>query len=169
DSAPSLPTHKEEATGHAHGRTRSFLVAWTALGLGTLIGGGELFVRGATGIAQELGISERIVGLTLVALGTSLPELAASVVAALRGHADLAIGNVVGSNILNILLILGISASIAPIAAELHEVKFDLIVMTLFAAALSASLYRKRYLSPLEGWLCVGGYALFVATLALGE
>jgi cation:H+ antiporter len=82
--------------------------------LGTLLAGGKLFVDGAVGLAQAFGMSERVVGLTVVALGTSVPELAASLVAALRGHSELAIGNVIGSNVFNLLLI---PPSTAPLSA----------------------------------------------------
>jgi cation:H+ antiporter len=80
-------------------------------GFGGLVVGGSLTVGGAEGIARSLGISEAIIGLTLVALGTSLPELVASVIACLRGHTDLAVGNVVGSNIFNLLFVLGVTST----------------------------------------------------------
>ena len=85
------------------------------LGLAFLAGGAHLFVRGAVLIAEQLGIPRAVIGLTIVALGTSLPELATSVVAAVKGAGDLSIGNVIGSNIFNILAILGITATIHPL------------------------------------------------------
>lgn len=88
------------------------------IGLAALVGGGELFVRGALGLAERLGVSEMIIGLTLAALGTSLPELATSIVAASRNHGDIAIGNIVGSSIFNIFGILGITALITPVDAS---------------------------------------------------
>src|SRR5690606_32299588 len=87
-------------------RTKTILSLIGIFGLILLISGGEVFVRGAVGLAHKLGVEPRIIGLTIVAFGTSVPELAASIVAALKGHSDLAIGNVVGSNIFNVLLIL---------------------------------------------------------------
>ncbi|WP_075351829.1 calcium/sodium antiporter [Algoriphagus marinus] len=86
------------------------------LGLAGLVGGGKLVVDNAVAMAQSLGVSEKIIGLTIVAAGTSLPELATSVVAAMRKNADIAIGNIVGSNLFNILLIIGVSGLIRPLS-----------------------------------------------------
>ncbi|HSV86994.1 MAG TPA: hypothetical protein VLH85_10490, partial [Levilinea sp.] len=94
------------------------ILVYMAGGFLTLIIGAESLVRGASRLAAALGISPLIIGLTVVAFGTSSPELAVSVQAALRGSADVAVGNVVGSNIINILLILGISAIITPLAVN---------------------------------------------------
>jgi cation:H+ antiporter len=95
----------------------SNLKIWVLIGIGLagLVGGGKLVVDNAVAMAQSLGVSEKIIGLTIVAAGTSLPELATSVVAAMRKNADIAIGNIVGSNIFNLLLILGISGLIRPL------------------------------------------------------
>lgn len=95
----------------------SNLKIWVLIGIGLagLVGGGKLVVDNAVAMAQSLGVSEKIIGLTIVAAGTSLPELATSVVAALRKNADIAIGNIVGSNIFNLLLIIGISGLIRPL------------------------------------------------------
>lgn len=87
------------------------------LGLGGLILGGEWIVNGAVMIAKSFGISQRVIGLTIIAIGTSLPELATSALAAYKGKTDLALGNVIGSNIFNILFILGMSSLITPIPA----------------------------------------------------
>jgi cation:H+ antiporter len=89
-----------------------------AVGIATLVGGGKLAVDGAVAIAELLGISQAVIGLTVIAIGTSLPELATSVVAAMKGKADIAVGNIVGSNIFNIFWILGISAIIRPLSFE---------------------------------------------------
>lgn len=95
----------------------SNLKIWVLIGIGLagLVGGGKLVVDNAVAMAQSLGVSEKIIGLTIVAAGTSLPELATSVVAAMRKNADIAIGNIVGSNIFNLLLIIGISGLIRPL------------------------------------------------------
>lgn len=105
--------------------------AWVRIagGLGVLAGGGELLVRGASRLAAALRISSLVIGLTVVAFGTSAPELAVSVQAALAGSADLAIGNVVGSNILNDLFILGVSALIVPLVVSSHLVRRDVPLM----------------------------------------
>lgn len=88
---------------------------WILLGLGCLVFGGDRFVSGASDIARILGVSEAIIGLTIVSVGTSLPELATSIVSARKGHSDMAIGNVIGSNIFNIFMVLGLSATITPL------------------------------------------------------
>ncbi len=88
------------------------------LGLSGLVLGGELLVRNAVGLARQMGIDEKIIGLTIVAAGTSLPELATSVVAAFKKNNDIAVGNIIGSNIFNILMILSVSALIKPIAYD---------------------------------------------------
>jgi cation:H+ antiporter len=98
-------------------------------GLVLLVSGVELLVKGASGLAIAAGISPLVVGLTVVALGTSTPELAVSISAALNGKPDIALGNVVGSNIANVLLILGLSAVIAPLVVSRQLVRLDAPVM----------------------------------------
>jgi cation:H+ antiporter len=105
---------REVGLAPASWSVRTSMVVGTA-GLVALVVGAQLTVEGAVGIARAAGISEAVIGLTLVAIGTSLPELAASLVAAWRGHAGIAIGNVIGSNLFNLLLVLGVTATIWPI------------------------------------------------------
>ena len=114
------------------------------LGLAGVIWGAELLVEGGVAIAQALGISEEIIGLTVVALGTSLPELAASMVAAFRGHSDIAIGNVVGSNLFNILGIAGLAAVVTPLPVAGNILSFDIWVM-LGATALVLPILTGRW------------------------
>lgn len=102
----------EAATEGAKNMSLAKSLIFIAVGLGGLIGGGNLFVGGASAIAEAMGVSEAVIGLTIVAAGTSLPELATSVVAAVKGNADLALGNVIGSNVFNIFMVLGASATI---------------------------------------------------------
>ena len=118
------------------------IVLWLAIGLVLLPLGANLLVGGATQIARAIGISETVIGLTLVAVGTSLPELAASVASALKGRADMALGNVVGSNIFNILGILGITALIAPLPIPPEMLRLDLWVMLAAAILLAPFLFR---------------------------
>lgn len=114
-------------------------------GLAVLIGGGQLLVTGAIDLAGQLGVSDAVIGLTVVAVGTSLPELAASVAAALRGRSDLAVGNVVGSNIYNILLIGGATMTIAPLPVSAEMLDFELPVLALSALLLlGLCRYAKR-------------------------
>lgn len=107
------PEQDEPELGSSHGVPAG--LALTAVGLVTLVYGAQLTVDGAVGLARAMGVSEAIIGLTIVAIGTSLPELAASLVATAKGHPDLAIGNVVGSNIFNLLLVLGASSGVRAI------------------------------------------------------
>ena len=104
-------------------------VAFFAIGLLVIVFGGRLLVEGAVGLAQGFGVPEEVVGLTIVAVGTSLPELVTSLIAAIRRHADVALGNVIGSNILNILVIGGVTSAIAPVAAAPQLLWFDMPVM----------------------------------------
>lgn len=127
---------KDNATEHATSTHMNFL--WALLlvlaGIVGLTTGGDLVVRGASAIASQFGVSESLIGLTIVAVGTSLPELVASVVAALKGKPDIAVGNIVGSNIFNIFWIIGVSAIIRPIEYNMN-LNIDVLVM-LFAAIL---------------------------------
>ncbi len=109
---------------------------WFLIGLLCLIGSAELLVWGATAIATSFGVSPLVIGLTIVAVGTSLPELAASVASAMKGHHDIAIGNVIGSNIFNLLLVMGIPTLIHPISMEGVVFSRDFVAMTLITLAL---------------------------------
>jgi cation:H+ antiporter len=135
-------------------------------GLGCLVAGGELVVRGATGIALDLGVSEGVVGLTIVAVGTSLPELATSVIAAYRGQSDVAVGNVVGSNIFNLLFIWGISVTTAPSVVPMGGMG-DLLVMSGFSVILLPLVLTQSRLTRAEGALMLLGYSGYLAWLAL--
>lgn len=133
-------------------------------GLLLLVAGGEFTVRGATGMARSLGVAETLVGLTVVAVGTSLPELSTSVIAARNGQSDVAIGNIVGSNIYNMLFIWGLSVTIAPSALPAGGL-VDLLVMTGFALVLLPMVVSQNRLGRLEGGLMLLGYAGYVAWL----
>jgi cation:H+ antiporter len=135
-------------------------------GLLMLVVGGELTVRGALGVAVALGVPEVIIGLTLVAVGTSLPEMATSVIAARRGQTDMAVGNIVGSNIFNMLFIWGVTVTFMPTDLPAHG-RIDLLVMTIFAAALLPMAWTQRRLSRLEGGLLAAGYVLYIVVLAM--
>jgi cation:H+ antiporter len=157
-----------EAGGAPGGEGPFRLAVITLIGLGMLVGGGELFVRGAKGIALDLGMSERIVGLTIVAFGTSLPELAASLVAALRGHSGLAIGNVVGSNIFNIFLVVGASGTVRALPGDISAMVMDcafLVGLTLFGAF---AMRKHREVTRFEGVILLMSYVAFVVLAALG-
>ena len=132
------------------------------VGLGLLVGGGHLLVTVAVSLATSLGIGQAVIGLTIVAVGTSLPELATSVIASTRGHGDIAVGNVVGSNLFNILGILGITAIIHPLS--LGSISFlDLGVMVTAACALMILLYARHRLSRVAGTLLVASFIAYVS------
>jgi len=132
------------------------------LGLALLIAGGEVLVRGSSRLARRFGISELVVGLTVVAFGTSSPELVVSVLAALQGRSEIAVGNVVGSNIFNILFILGLAALIRPLVVARTLVRRELPVM--IAASLLLWLFAtNRLISKSEAALFVAGLIAFVS------
>lgn len=140
---------------------RSLVIA--VVGLGVLLLGGQLFVTGAVALATTFGLSERVVGLTIVAVGTSLPELITSAVAAKRGHSDLAIGNVVGSNIFNVYLCLGAAGLAGPVGAPLSVVGFDVAFLLLMTCATAWCLRKPRDLSRAEAGVLLASYVMFVA------
>ena len=139
-----------------------FCILLIVVGLGGLIGGGMLFVNSAVEIARLFDVDEAIIGLTIVAIGTSMPELATSVVAAIRHHSDIAIGNIVGSNIFNLLAILGIASLISPLsgAGINHS---DYLVMIAFAVILLPMAWSGRTLSRPEGTVLLLGYLGYMA------
>ena len=138
-------------------------VAETIGGLALLIAGSQILLKGAVGIAIGLGVSEAVIGLTLVAVGTSLPELTISVIAAFRKQADVAIGNILGSNIFNLLGILGVSAILQPIAVAGRVISFDQWVMLGSSILLYIFLLSGRRLSRVEGGLLLVGYFAYIA------
>lgn len=147
-------------------------IFWLVLGLVLLIGSSRLLVWGAVGVAHEFGVSDLIIGLTIVALGTSLPELAASVIAARKGEHDIAIGNVVGSNMFNILAVIGIATIIAPMNnIPLEVLQRDWIVMLVLTIALLIMAYgfknKEGKITRLEGMILVVCYVAYNTYLGL--
>ena len=162
--APSAQLHTAEAEElTALPKTALWIVAAVVLGLMLLIVGSQVLLKGAVGIAESFGLSEAVIGLTLVAVGTSLPELSISVIAAFRRHADVAIGNILGSNIFNLLGILGISAVLQPLPVHDRILQFDQWVMLGTSLVLLLFLYTGSRLSRLEGGLLLLGYGVYVA------
>jgi cation:H+ antiporter len=136
-------------------------VAFVVGGFVGLLAGANVLVNGAVVVAKALGMSEVVIGLTVIAIGTSLPELATSVVAALRNDADVAFGNVLGSNILYILLILGVVAMIQPVSATGLRT-LDLAAMVGSAVVLYPLIWRGRILDRREGGLLLAGYVAYL-------
>lgn len=152
-----------EALPAAPGRVVSSLLA-LAGGFAALLVGANLLIRGAVAVAGALGVSETVIGLSVVAIGTSLPELATSVMASARDEPDVAFGNVVGSNVFNILLVVGVAAAIRPLEATGLR-PTDLAVMV-GAAALVLPLTRQGWsLNRFEGACLLAGYGVYLATL----
>ena len=151
------------------GADRKELPIWRSIlliiaGLAGLVYGGDRFVAGASGVAISLGMSEAIVGLTIVAAGTSLPELAASIAAAVKGNSGIAIGNVIGSNIFNIFLVLGVTSSICPLPFG-GITHFDLMVMMLSSVVfwLFCWKFGKRTITRTEGAMLFAFYIAYIA------
>jgi len=145
-------------------RPNSLLVsALTAIGgLVLVVLGGRFLVDGAVSLARGFGIAETVIGLTIVAVGTSMPELVTSVVAGIRKHGDVAFGNIVGSNIYNILGIGGFTALIAPGAVPAEIVSFDNVVMVVVSLALVAFAWTGRKIARWEGAVLLAGYLAYV-------
>jgi cation:H+ antiporter len=139
-------------------------VVFIVSGLILLVLGANLLVEGAIAVAKYLGLSEVIIGLTVIAIGTSLPELATSAIAAKKGEADVALGNAIGSNVLNILAVLGVTALIQPISLEGVRT-LDLGVMLGSAILLNVLLGRNFILDRLEGAILIIGYVIYVYSL----
>lgn len=156
-----------EAVGapHAEGKVRLSIIA--LIGLILLIAGGQLFVTGASGIAIAMGISQRVVGLTVAAIGTSAPELAASIVAALRGHASMAVGNVIGSNIFNVVFVLGGVGMIRPIKGSVETFGFDVFVLAGITLLAMAFLRGARIMVRWEGAALLICYAAYLTALVV--
>lgn len=141
-------------------------VLYIAGGLAGLIFGGQLFVDGASGLARSWGVSESVIGLTLVAGGTSLPELATSVTAALKKNPGIAIGNVIGSNLFNIFFVLGCSATVSPLPmGNINNLDLSVLIASSLLLWLVGWFFRKRTITRLEGALMVGCYVVYTAYL----
>lgn len=140
------------------------------IGLGGLIGGGQLFVDSAVSIAQRLQVPESVIGITIVAFGTSLPELAVCVAAAVKGRAQMAIGNILGSNISNILLIIGFSATVSPLAIDSVNA-LGILLAAVAAVLLMLSMFplRTHRLDRWEGALFVALYLGYIVWLVVNR
>jgi len=143
-------------------------IALLILGFVLLVKGADWFVEGAAGVANKLGVPQLVIGLTIVAMGTSLPEAAVSLSSALKGSAEIAVGNVLGSNIMNILLILGITSIISPLAIKASTIKYELPFVTVISVIFSFIELRDGVISLLDGiilwvlFLVYLGYLLYM-------
>lgn len=150
-------------------KNTSLNIVFILIGLGLLVLGSNWLVDSSVQIAQALGVSELVIGLTIVAVGTSLPEIATSVIAALKGESDIAVGNAVGSNIFNLLGVLGISALIAPggVTVAARVLQFDLLVMVFVALVTLPIFYIDNRISRIEGGVLLSYYIAYVVFVIL--
>ncbi|MDH3291965.1 MAG: calcium/sodium antiporter [Gemmatimonadota bacterium] len=169
DEAEALDRDVQRASHIRKGTAR----AWSRNGLLVVLGivglviGADLAVAGSVTIARTLGITERVVGLTIVAMGTSLPELATCIVAMARREPDIALGNVVGSNIFNLLAILGITATIFPVPVNPRAIAVDNWTMLAFALVLFPMMLRGHTIARLNGVLLLAGFTAFMAYVVM--
>jgi cation:H+ antiporter len=138
-------------------------VAWAIGGLLLLLGGAHLLVEAAVSLARAVGLSDFVIGVTLVAVGTSLPELATSFVAGLRKEADLVVGNIVGSNLFNILGALGLSATLRPLPIDPALLRFEIPALVGFTLAMAVFLTTGAKVVRWEGAALLLGYGVFIA------
>jgi cation:H+ antiporter len=157
----TLPVETVASSSSASGSRLKHL-ALLALGLGALVLGANLLVDGAIRIAHQLGWSDAVIGLTVVALGTSMPEIATSIVAAFRGEPDIAVGNVLGSSLWNLLGVAGIAGMITPLPVEHRILVFDIPVALAFSAACLPIMRFDGRISRAEGMLLLLGYVVYV-------
>lgn len=171
--SPAVEAEYEETVERVEGSTFSqsvtFQIGLIIVGLALLVLGSQLLVNSATEIASALGVSDLVIGLTVVAAGTSLPELATSVLAAMRGQRDIAVGNVVGSNIFNLLAVLGASAAVSPngVAVNAEVIRLDFPVMLAATIVLLPICWNGFMIKKWEGSLLVAFYIAYVTYLIM--
>lgn len=162
----SAPKNRTEDAEEYQTMSLARSIIYIVLGLAAVIIGGQLVVDSATDIARAFGLSETLIGLTIVAMGTSLPELMTSVVAAAKGESDLALGNVVGSNIFNILLILGASSVIVPLTVGTEIIYDTAILIGMSVIVYFMALHQKR-IGRVKGLIMLLGYAAYMAYIIM--
>lgn len=169
DVAAEYRESVEDFEGDTAAKPYPYLVMLVIVGLGVLVAGSQLLVASASDIARAFGVSELVIGLTVVAAGTSLPELATSVLAALRGERDIAVGNVVGSNIFNLLGVLGLSGLVAGSGLAVNEeaLALDFPVMLVATVVLLPMIWNRFQILRWEGAVLAGFYVAYVAYLVL--
>lgn len=155
----------DDAGAPALGKSRARMAMIALAGLLVLLLGGHLFVRAAVRLAIKIGMSEHMVGLTIVAIGTSLPELITSLIAAKKGHSDIAVGNVIGSNIFNILLCLGLAGLFGRITATPKSLWLDLTALILLTLLSALFMRTARTLKRIEAGALLGIYIVFICIL----
>lgn len=160
---------KVVATEEVHRRPLWLAILFILGGLVALVYGGRFIVDAAVEIARGFGVSEAVIGLTLVSVGTSIPELATSVVAAMRGRGDMAMGNVVGSNIFNIFFILGVSATVAPLpVGNITMVDFGTCMLATVLMFASGLVFKQNIMYRPKGWVLLALYVAYLIWLTVG-
>jgi cation:H+ antiporter len=164
---PPEPGELERVLGLPH--RRAMIALFLVIGILMLPLGASLLIEGASAIAMRFGVSESVIGLTIIAIGTSLPELATTLAAAFQRHADVALGNVIGSNVINLLAIMGVSAVLSPLPIPVPEVflRLDLPVMIAAAIALSLFTLRRAPIGRRAGILLTAGYGIYLLALVV--
>ncbi|MHC4427555.1 MAG: sodium:calcium antiporter, partial [Planctomycetota bacterium] len=168
DRADTLVTDLGEEAAEEAQRAIGPAIGLFLVGLACLLVGGKLTERGAVSLATLLGFSESLIGLTVVAMATSLPELATGVIAARRGHPDLAVGNVVGSNVFNLLFVMGVTATVSPIPVP-HWGFYDLGVMTILTVLLLVFARTRRGISRVEALILLALYVGYITWTVMRE
>lgn len=161
--------HREEAAEMGVIPLRTVSIGFIiVIGLFAVVAGAEMLVTGATTLAKEYGVPEEVIGLTIVAIGTSLPELATSIIAAYRGHSDVCVGNVLGSNLFNLFGITGVTALFAPLPFSDKIINFDLWILLAATAIIIPFMLSGRRISRPEGCVLLVLYVGFIASQFLG-
>jgi len=155
----------EEVEKHALNPLRAVL--YVAAGIVMLAGGSDFLIRGATGLATGFGVSEAVVAVTVVALGTSLPELVTSIIAAIKGEGDISIGNILGSNIFNFLIVGGVTALVKPFSLSERILVFDTPVMLIVTLLLFIVVATRRRISRIEGAIYLLLYVAYITLVYL--
>lgn len=152
----------EDETSAVNKKENAKNIIMALCGILALVIGANLMIKGAVSLAEKIGVSELVIGLSIVAFGTSLPELATSLVAAARGNSDISLGNVIGSNIFNILFIIGLTAMVRPIPVAHDIIVFQTPIMLAFSIVLLPFMILNRDINRIEGGVLLAGYAAFV-------
>lgn len=167
DASATLHEHEAELMGEGP-KSLLWSLLWTVGGIAVTLVGARLLVTGAIDLARLLGVSETVIGLTVVAVGTSLPELAATLVASLKRQGDIAFGNVIGSNIFNILGILGVTGMLVPLSIPPEVLRVDIWAMLAATALMVVFALTGLRLTRGEGWVFLAAYVAYIGLLASG-
>ncbi|MFH1515285.1 MAG: calcium/sodium antiporter [bacterium] len=158
---------EESGSSDSHDNSRTNNLLFAGSGIVGLVIGANFMIIGAVSLASKIGISELVIGLSIVAFGTSLPELATSMVASARGESDISLGNVLGSNIFNILFVIGFTAIIRPIPVERDVIVLQTPVMLAFSIVLLPFMILNRDINRFEGFALLSGYAIYIVWIFL--